>query len=68
MERKQRLAARMVKGLRELPHVDRVRQLNIYSLERRRLRGDLSLAYNIFHGRLDLPQADFFEALSEQDL
>ncbi len=55
MERIQRLATRMVKGVRELSYEDRLRRLNIISFERRRLRGDLILAYNIFHGRLDLP-------------
>ncbi len=60
MECIQRLATRMVKGMRELPYEDRLRRLNIIFLERRRRRGDLILAYNIFHGRLDLQQAEFF--------
>ncbi len=58
MERIQRLATRMVKGMRELPYEDRIHRLNIFSLERRRLRGNLILAYNIFYGRLDLPRAE----------
>ncbi len=45
----------------------RLRRLHFFSLERRRLRGDLILAYNIFHGRLDLPRAEFFEAPSVRD-
>ncbi len=61
MERMQSLDIRMVKGMRELLYDDRLRRLNISSLERRRLRGDLILAYNILHGRLDLPQAEFLE-------
>ncbi len=68
MERIQRLATRMVKGMRELPYEDRLRRLNIFSLERRRLRGDLILAYNIFHGHLDLSRAEVFEAPSERNL
>ncbi len=68
MERIQRLATRMVKGMRELPYEDRLRRLHIFSLERRRIRGDLILAYNIFNGRFDMPQAEFFEALAGRDL
>ncbi len=68
MEHIQRLATRMVKGMRELPYENRLRRLNIFSLERHRLRGDLSLVYNVFHGRLDLPQAECFEAPFERDL
>ncbi len=65
MERLQRLATRMVKGLRELPYKDRLRRLNTFPLERRWLRGDLILAYSIFHGRLNLSQAEISEALAE---
>ncbi len=66
--RLQRLATRMVKGMRELPYEERLRRLNLFSFERRRLRGDLILAYNIFHGRLDFPHAEFFEAPAERNL
>ncbi len=44
------------------------RRLNILSLERHQLRGDLISAHNISHGRLDLRRAEFFEAPSERDL
>ncbi len=46
----------------------KLRQLNVFSLERRRIRGDLTLGRNIFHGRLDLPHAELFETPAEQDL
>ncbi len=62
MERLQRLATQMVKGMRELPYEERLPRPNLFSLEWRRLHGDLILAYSIFHGRLDFPHAEFFEA------
>ncbi len=65
MERIQHLATRMVKGMIQLPYEDRLRELNIFSLKRRRLRGDLILAYNIVHGRQDLK---FFEATADREL
>ncbi len=52
MERVQRLATCMVKGMRELLYEERLRRLNLFPLERNRLRGDLILAYNIFHEQL----------------
>ncbi len=39
-----------------------------FPLERRRLRGGIILAFDIFCGRFDLPQAEFFETLVERDL
>ncbi len=68
MERIQRLGILMVKDMREMSYEVRLRPLIIFSLERRRLRGDLILANNIFDGHLDLPQAEFFEAPSERYL
>ncbi len=68
MECIQRLATRIVKGMRELLYEGRLRRLNMFSLEYRRFRGNLILAYNIFHGRLDLPLTEFFEAPSDGDL
>ncbi len=62
MERIKRSATRMVKGMRELSYEERLPRLNFFSLERRRLHGDLILAYSIFHGGLDFPQAEFFAA------
>ncbi len=68
MERIQRLATRMVKGMKELPYEERIRRVNLFSLERRRLRGDLIFAYSIFHERLDLLLVEFFEAPAERNL
>ncbi len=63
-ERIQCPATLMVKGITESPKVNP----NIFSLKLRWLRGDLILAYNIFHGCLDLLQVEFFEDLAWRDL
>ncbi len=68
MERLERLATRMVKRMRKVPYKEQLRRLNFFSLERRRLRGDLISAYNIFHGRLDFPPAEFLEAPAKRNL
>ncbi len=66
MERIQRLFTRM--AMRELPSEDWLRRLDTYSLARHRLRGNLILAYKMFHSRLDLPQTECLEASAERDL
>ncbi len=49
-----------MRGLRPVPYEERLRQLNLFPLERRRLRADLILAFKIFKGEVDLNPSEFF--------
>ncbi len=53
-ESAQRLATRLLIGLRHVPYGERLRHLNLVLLERRCLRADLILAFKMFKGEVDL--------------
>ncbi len=60
LERVQHLATRPVRGLRYVPYKERLCQLNLFSLERRRFRADLILAFKIFKGEVDPNPSELF--------
>ncbi len=51
----QKLAVKFVKGLHHVPYETALQRLQLFSLIRRRIRGDLICMYKIMHGLLDFP-------------
>ena len=61
LEKVQRLATRMVEGQKGKDYNSRLKDLGLFSLARRRLRGDLIEAFKIMKGLSGLKRESFFE-------
>ena len=50
LERVQKRAVRMIRNLKGITYIEKLRELNLFSLEKRRLRGDLIETFKILKG------------------
>ena len=65
LEKVQRRATKLVKGVNTMPYSERLKKLKIPSFKERMLRGDLIETFKILTGKADVDPDQFFEVATQ---